>query len=105
MLLVAGIITWLGWWQRVIHESNRMRRWVWIVPALMVLAAVVATGYANLVDVDLSLGLVVAVLLVGTGGGLMFRGVGVNVFRGHGMTEGKVALWSSVAFGLSHLTM
>jgi hypothetical protein len=103
---VAGLITWLGWWQRVIHEGKRVQRWVWIVPALMVLAAVVATDYANLIDVELglSLGLVVAVLLVGTGEELMFRGVGVNVFRGHGMTEGKVALWSSVAFGLSHLT-
>jgi hypothetical protein len=106
VLLVAGVITWLGWWQRVIHETKRVRQWVWIVPALMVLAGVVAADYANLLDVEfgLSLGLVVAVLLVGTGEELMFRGVGVNVFRGHGMTEGKVALRSSVAFGLSHLT-
>ena len=34
----------------------------------------------------------------------MFRGVGVTVLRDHGLTEGKVALWSSLVFGAVHLS-
>ena len=34
----------------------------------------------------------------------MFRGIGVTTLRAHGLTEGRVALWSSVIFGAVHLT-
>lgn len=43
-------------------------------------------------------------LLVGFTEELMFRGVGVNVFRQNGFSEGHVALWTSVIFGLVHLS-
>ena len=33
----------------------------------------------------------------------MFRGIGVTTLRAHGLTEGKVALWSSLIFGVVHL--
>ena len=32
------------------------------------------------------------------------RGIGVTTLREHGLTEGKVALWSSLVFGAVHLT-
>jgi membrane protease YdiL (CAAX protease family) len=44
------------------------------------------------------------VLLVGFTEELMFRGVGLVTFRRMGLTEGKVALYSSVAFGAVHLS-
>lgn len=34
----------------------------------------------------------------------MFRCIGVTSLRQQGFTEGKVALWSSLIFGLVHLT-
>ena len=34
----------------------------------------------------------------------MFRGIGVTTLRARGLTEAKVALWSSVIFGAVHLT-
>jgi membrane protease YdiL (CAAX protease family) len=34
----------------------------------------------------------------------MFRGIGVTAFRANGYTEAKVALWTSVIFGLTHST-
>jgi Type II CAAX prenyl endopeptidase Rce1-like len=41
-------------------------------------------------------------LLVGCGEEAMYRGIGVTTFRVNGYSEGKVALWSSAVFGLSH---
>ena len=34
----------------------------------------------------------------------MFRGIGVTTLRSHGLTEGRVALWSSVIFGAVHIS-
>lgn len=34
----------------------------------------------------------------------MFRGLGVVMLRDHGLTEGRVVLWSSVVFGVVHLS-
>ena len=34
----------------------------------------------------------------------MFRGIGVTTLREHGLTERKVALWSSVVFGAVHIS-
>src|SRR6476620_8273162 len=34
----------------------------------------------------------------------MFRGIGVTAFRQAGFSEGKVALWTCVLFGLAHST-
>jgi membrane protease YdiL (CAAX protease family) len=40
--------------------------------------------------------------MVGLGEEAMFRGIGVTTFRVNGFTEGRVALWSTVIFGLAH---
>ena len=48
--------------------------------------------------------LVVGFLFIGVSEELMFRGIGVTAFRQAGFTEGKVALWTCVLFGLAHAT-
>ena len=48
--------------------------------------------------------LFIATQFVGWGEEGMFRGIGVTTLRAHGLTEGKVALWSSVIFGAVHLS-
>ena len=62
---------------------------MWIVPGLLVAAAIIVTDDGALADQDASLILTVAgtSLLVGIGEELMFRGVSTRVLRRHGLTE------------------
>jgi len=46
---------------------------------------------------------VLAAMFVGFSEEGMFRVVVMTSLRRHGLTEGKVALWSSVIFGLVHI--
>ncbi|MFD9065853.1 CPBP family intramembrane glutamic endopeptidase [Kitasatospora purpeofusca] len=106
VLFGAGVVTWLGWWGSVLHYRVPVRRWVRFIPISMLVAAVLAVNYPNLADQPLSLvlALVAMTALVGIGEELMFRGIGVQVFKRAGLSEGKVALWSSVVFGLVHVS-
>lgn len=105
-LFAAGVVTWLGWWPGVLRCDRPVRRWVRWVPISMLVVAVLATNYGNLAGqtAGLVLALAAMALLVGFTEELMFRGIGVNVFRRNGFTEGYVALWTSVLFGLVHLS-
>jgi len=102
----AGVVTWLGWWDEALHDHKPVQRWVWLVPGLMIAAAVIRADYAHLLDekVSLVLSLVVLVCFIGFTEELMFRGIGVTCFRRGGFSEGKVALWSSVIFGAAHVS-
>ncbi|WP_328952792.1 type II CAAX endopeptidase family protein [Kitasatospora purpeofusca] len=102
----AAVVTWLGWWGEVLRCRVPVRRWVRFVPVSMLAVAVVALNYPNLVGQPISLVLALAAMaaLVGVGEELMFRGIGVQVFRRAGFSEGKVALWSSLIFGAVHLS-
>lgn len=108
-IFVAGVVTWLGWWRPVLRDDDRippLPRWVWVVPAVMALAILVSANYAELADRGLgyvAVGLVGA-LFIGFGEETMFRGLGVTTFRAAGFTEVRVALWSSVIFGMAHST-
>nr|WP_296771555.1 CPBP family intramembrane glutamic endopeptidase [Rhodococcus sp. (in: high G+C Gram-positive bacteria)] len=72
----------------------------------MVVSIVVITDYSGLAGKGAAFAvlLLLACLLVGLTEETMFRGIGVTVFRSSGFTEGKVALWSTVLFGLAHAT-
>ena len=48
--------------------------------------------------------LLVGCLFIGVSEELMFRGIGITTFRQAGFSEGKVALWTCVLFGLAHAT-
>ncbi|MEU9857799.1 type II CAAX endopeptidase family protein [Streptomyces sp. NPDC047974] len=106
VLFGAAVVTWLGWWREVLHYRVPVRRWVRFVPVSMLVVAVLAVNYPNLADQPLSLvlALVAMTALVGIGEELMFRGIGVQVFKRAGYSEGKVALWSSIVFGLVHVS-
>lgn len=90
----------------VLHYRAPVRRWVRWVPISMLTVALVGINYGHLADQSLSLVacLLVLGLFVGVGEELMFRGIGVHVFRRAGLTEGKVALYSSLVFGLVHVS-
>ena len=105
-VFAIAVATWLGWWQQIIYEPRRTQRWVRIVPIALLLAALIGTSWTNLLDqkAGLVLALVVLVCIVGFTEELMFRGIGVVTFRRMHLTEGKVALYSSIAFGAVHLS-
>ncbi|WP_406451184.1 CPBP family intramembrane metalloprotease [Streptomyces sp. NBC_00876] len=106
IVFAAAVVTWLGWWGEVLRYRAPVRRWVRWVPISMIAVALIALNYGHLADQSISLVacLLLLGLFVGVGEELMFRGIGVHVFRRAGFTEGKVALYSSLVFGLVHVT-
>ncbi|MCX2753690.1 CPBP family intramembrane glutamic endopeptidase [Gordonia sp. 4N] len=100
------VIVILGWQRPVLRDDRPVRRWVWIVPAVFVVAILVGIDYSSLAQKDLLfiLTLLIATQFVGWGEEAMFRGIGVTTLRDHGLSEGKVAFWSSAVFGAVHLT-
>lgn len=106
VLFGAAVVTWLGWWGEVMRYRAPVRRWVWFVPVSMIAAALLGMNYPNLAGQDASLviALVAMTVCVGIGEELMFRGIGVQVFKRAGLSEGRVALYSSLVFGLVHVS-
>ncbi|MFE4632001.1 CPBP family intramembrane glutamic endopeptidase [Streptomyces sp. NPDC056773] len=106
VVFAAAVVTWLGWWGEVMRYRVPVRRWVWFVPVSMLAVALLGVNYPNLAAQKASLVLALAAMAacVGIAEELMFRGIGVQVFRRAGFSEGKVALYSSVIFGLVHVS-
>ncbi|TQN48496.1 hypothetical protein FHX52_1633 [Humibacillus xanthopallidus] len=106
LLFVYGVVAYLGWWQPVLRDDRPVRLWVMIVPAILVVAILLAINYGALLGKGFAFILVflLATQLVGWGEEGLFRGIGVTVLRQHGLREGQVALWSSLIFGAAHLS-
>lgn len=106
IVFAAGVVTWLGWWGEVLRYRAPVRRWVRWVPISMLLVALVGVNYGHLAQQSAALVgcLLLLGLFVGVGEELMFRGIGVHVFKRAGYSEGKVALYSSLVFGLVHVS-
>jgi membrane protease YdiL (CAAX protease family) len=102
----ALVVTYLRWWRPVIKDDKPVSGWVKIVPALLIVSIIGTTGYSNLANQSAGLVLLLlgSTLLVGVGEELMFRGISIVALRGDGLSEAKVALWSSVLFGAVHMT-
>jgi membrane protease YdiL (CAAX protease family) len=96
----------LGWWRPVFVEDRRLPRWTWVFPVVMLVAIAAGVSYGNLSDkgYTYTLMLLVGCLFIGLSEELMFRGIGITAFLQAGFTEGKVALWTCVLFGLAHAT-
>ncbi|KYH43306.1 CPBP family intramembrane glutamic endopeptidase [Branchiibius sp. NY16-3462-2] len=105
-LFAAGVVTYLRWWRPAIVDHQPVQRWVIVVPVLMVLAIVAMTNYPGLARKGLlfTVLLLVSTLFVGFAEEMMFRGIGLTMFRSNNFTEGQAALWSTVAFGVAHAT-
>ncbi len=103
VFVVAAVMV-LGWWRPVLRDHRPVRRWVRGVPIIMGVAVLGGINYPELADkgASFTLLLLLGALLVGCGEEAMYRGVGVTTFRVNGYSEGKVALWSSVVFGVCH---
>jgi membrane protease YdiL (CAAX protease family) len=104
LAFVAIIVTVLGWWRPVWTDRRPVQRWVIIIPILMLLTIAAGINYGGLSEKTggFVVLLLVSALMVGFGEEIMFRGIGVTTFRVNGYSEGKVALWSTVIFGVAH---
>ena len=106
MVFAAGVATWLGWWPQIVHEKLRVQKWLWFVPITLLASGVLMVDWGNLFGQKAALVavLVLTVSLVGFTEELVFRGIGLKSFRDAGLTEAKVALYTSVIFGAAHLS-
>ena len=106
IVFAAAVVSWLGWWEVVLHYRVPVRRWVRVVPISMLAVSLLGINYWHLADQQVSLvvSLLVLGVFVGVGEELMFRGIGVHFFRRAGFSEAKTALYSSLVFGLVHVS-
>jgi hypothetical protein len=106
LVLVLAVTAALRWWRPVLTEDNPVQGWVIVFPVIMAVAILLSINYGGLADRGLGFTLLLlsSTLMVGFAEEGMFRGIGLTVFRTNGFSEGKVALWSSIIFGLAHAT-
>ncbi len=106
LVFVYAVVAALGWWRPVFVDRRPVARWVWAIPIIMVVTIVGGINYGGLSDVGMAVAapLLLGTLMVGFAEEGLFRGIGVTTFRVNGFSEGRVALWSSVLFGLAHGT-
>ncbi len=104
------LVAFLVWarWDHVFRDARRlpMSWFLWILPAVMVLVAVL-----HLVGLDWSLfdpghllAVLLASLLVGFTEETLFRGVVLRAMRQGDRSEGMAILWTTLWFGAFHLT-
>lgn len=104
VVVVVAVISFLRWWPAVRHEALRVRRWLWIVPATLVVLSLGFTDYGRLREAGpvMTATLLLGVILVASGEELMFRGVVLTFMRGR-FTEAPAAIVTSLIFGVMHL--
>ena len=106
LVFTYAVVVWLGWLQPVLRDDEPVNRWVWVVPVVFVVGIAGAIDYHALAEKGLvfTVVLLVGTQFVGWAEEGMFRGIGVTLFRRHGMSHAQVAIWSSAVFGAVHLT-
>ena len=106
LVFTYAVVAVLRWWRPVLRDGRPVQRWVWVVPIVFAVAIILGTDYSSLADKGLgfTLVLLIGTQFVGWGEEGMFRGIGVTMLREHRLREGQVALWSSLIFGVVHLT-
>jgi hypothetical protein len=106
LVFTYAVIGILGWGRRVFRDDRPVQRWLLVVPLVFAAGILLATDYGSLSRQGLgfTLVLLIGTQFVGWGEEGMFRGIGVTMLRDHGLREGQVALWSSIIFGVVHLT-
>lgn len=106
LVFVYAVVAVLGWWRPVFTDGKPVRRWVWLLPAIMVITVVAGVNYTGLGNKGVGFTALLALSMLGVGFAEegMFRGLGVVTFRVNGFAEGQVAWWTCVIFGLAHAT-
>jgi uncharacterized protein len=103
LAFVYAVVAYLRWWRPVLIDDRPVQRWVWVLPIIMAVTIVAGVNYGGLADQGLGFTvlLLLTTMCVGFAEEGMFRGIAVTTFRRRGFNEGKVALWSTLLFGLA----
>ena len=103
VLIVVLAISTLRWWPVVMREELRTRRWVWIVPVVLLGASLATIDYGRLAAAGMALGLtlLLGTLFIGVSEELLFRGVVLTFLRDRSR-EWIAALMTSLLFGAVH---
>jgi membrane protease YdiL (CAAX protease family) len=104
LAFVCIVVSVLRWWRPVLVDDRPVRRWVWLVPAAILLTVVGATNYAGLATKSAAFVclLLLGSLMIGFSEEVLFRGIGVTMFRANGQSERTVALWTTIIFSIAH---
>lgn len=103
---LAAVTTFLGWWKPAIHEPRKVgSRWMWLIPALLLLGAVGNLSFTKWGEIDgvagYALWLAIGTLFVGFNEELLTRGLAVVGGRGS-MHEKWVWVFSGGIFAVLH---
>lgn len=106
-IYLIGVITYLRW-DGIFRDSHRfsMTRLLWLPPILMAGGALIRLPAIPFADIpgDQVLAIICAGILVGFAEETMFRGILLRALRTAGRPEARVILFSSLLFGLFHLS-
>ena len=76
---------------------------MWIVPVALLLTTLGVTNYGGLAEKSVAfVCLLLGSLMIGCAEEVLFRGIGVTMFRANGQSERMVALWTTIIFALAH---
>ncbi len=107
VVYLVVITTVLGWWKPAIREPRRVgSRWMWIVPGLLLIGAILnlaTTEWGEIDRIGAYVGLLaLGTLFVGFSEELLTRGLAIVGGRGS-LHERWVWVFSSAIFGLIHV--
>lgn len=104
LAFVCVVVTLLRWWRPVLIDDRPVRRWLWLVPAALILTSLGVTNYGGLAEKSVAFVclLLLGSLMIGCAEEVLFRGIGVTMFRANGQSERLVALWTTIIFALAH---
>lgn len=104
LAVLALVLTVRRLWQPVLTDDRPVRRWVWLVPGLVLATALAATDWGRVVDAGwASLVGLAGVALGAANEELVFRGVFLDELRRWTSSEARAGWLSSILFGLIHL--
>jgi membrane protease YdiL (CAAX protease family) len=103
-LYVAILASVLGWWKPAMSEARVGRRWMWLVPGVLLVGAIgnFATVDWDGIESEYLLWLAVGTAFVGFSEEMLTRGLAIVGARGS-MHEKWVWVFSSALFGLLHV--
>ena len=101
--VMAILTSVLGWWRPVMREKPLGVKWMWAIPAILVVMVLAGINYAQLGAIGLPFlgALALGTAMVGFNEEITYRGVALVAFRGQ-YREVWVWFWTSLLFGLLH---
>lgn len=100
--LLAALVSWRGWWH-VLRDDRSAPRWLWSMPALLVLTIAIGLLTADWGARSALYAVVAALacLCVGFNEEIVFREIALVGLRAR-VAEWQVFLYTTPAFGLAH---